>query len=261
MRFPYNLHIHSNQSRCARAEMTLENIIREALEIGFDFIGIADHVHDSNEPIDFLLTTKAQLAVLRQQVTLPVLNGCEVTQLTPTHFALADEIAAQLDFVMVAPNHYHIHGVEQPSEFIPQVYARHHLDLLEGAILWEHTDIIAHPFFPKLKRELRTKFEFTEYTAAIDRQRLRALLALAVEKKVAFEVNPMYYFALPEFYQEFIEMAQAIGTRLAPGTDAHRLDFIDFNRFYLFLKNNNVGIELLGLREEDLFWPAVIKPC
>lgn len=255
MKFPYNLHIHSIKSRCAKPEMTIKNIIERSAALGFKLIGISDHVNTESQSAEFLLETKAEIDSLKPNLPLPVLVGCEVNQLSPTKMALADEIAAQLDYIIVATNHYHLKKVEQPAQLTPQGYARHHLDMLEGAIAWQYTNIIAHPFFPRLKYDQRADFDYSACETAIDRNRLFGLMKQAAENEIAFELNPHYHAKMPNIYLESIRMAREAGMKLAPGTDAHYLAGLDFGKFFPKLSTDQIEISLLGLNKETLFWP------
>lgn len=116
MHLPYNLHLHSHKSKCAKPEMTLENIIQQAQRLGFDFIGISDHINRPEESAEILLETRQELENLPN---FPVLTGVEVTQLAPDRMSLADEMAGKFDYVIVASNHYHLRGVTQPDNPTP----------------------------------------------------------------------------------------------------------------------------------------------
>lgn len=255
MNFPYNLHLHSYKSKCANPEMTLENIVTEAQQLGYDFIGISDHINTFDDSPELLLETRQELTPLTEY---PVLVGVETTQLAPHQMSLRDEFATQFDYVIVAPDHYHLSGVEQPVESTPAGFAKHHLKMLEGAIRWPSTDIIAHPFLVRRQRDSDASF-WNEFVRSIDRGHLRELLALAQVNDVAFEINVHAYRKLPEIHREMIEMGQVLGTRLAPATDAHKLAQLDFCFFFPQAKHNCHGPEMFGLRPADIELPVKIR--
>jgi len=250
MSFPYNLHIHSHKSRCARDNMTLDAILTKASSVGFELIGISDHIHFKSDSTDFLFETRTELEKLKTKFALPVLLGCETTQLSPTEISLSNEVASQLDYVIVSSNHYHISQVERPVKNTLEAYIDHQLEMIEGAISYEFTNIIAHPFYLRLNPD---SIEYQEYEAKFDLKKLKTVLKLAAHKKVAFEVNPVYFMLYTRLYPAFIQMAQELGVKLAPGTDAHKLEIIDFKHRYP--DESMPGIHNLGLNSDDLYWP------
>lgn len=58
-----NLHIHTVFSRCAKPEMTVENIFAEAARIGYRTIALTDHYNDDIDDAEAL----RRLDTLREQ--------------------------------------------------------------------------------------------------------------------------------------------------------------------------------------------------
>ena len=58
-----NLHIHTSFSRCAKPEMTVENIFAEAARIGYRTIALTDHYNDDIDDEEAL----RRLETLREQ--------------------------------------------------------------------------------------------------------------------------------------------------------------------------------------------------
>ena len=58
-----NLHIHTAFSRCAKPEMTVENIFAEAARIGYRTIALTDHYNDDIDDAEAL----RRLETLREQ--------------------------------------------------------------------------------------------------------------------------------------------------------------------------------------------------
>jgi len=255
MHLPYNLHLHSHKSKCAKPEMTLENIVQQAQRLGFELIGISDHINRPEDSAEFLLETRQELENL---TNYRVLIGVEVTQLAPDQLSLADEMAGKFDYVIVASNHYHLRGVAQPDDPTPAGFARHHLQMLEGALNWPFTDILAHPFLIRRQND-DGHFDWDAFTRAIDRGHLRELLAHAQARDVAFEINVHAFRQLPELHREMIETGRALGTRFTPATDAHKLEQLDFDFFFPDPANGGCRPETLGLFLSDLVLPEKIQ--
>ncbi|MBN1352884.1 hypothetical protein JXJ21_26075 [candidate division KSB1 bacterium] len=249
-KFQYNLHIHSAKSNCAKPEMTLPAIMDRALSADFDLIGISDHIDLRERPADFLFETKAEIDALNPPI--PILAGCETTQIAPHVFALSDETAQALDYVIVACNHYHLPHVEQPPDPTLEAFASHHFQMLEGAILWKYTDIIAHPFCPRVPEAIRNDFDFERLERSYSEAQLRNIILLACQHDVAFEINPGYYFRMPRVYKILIAEGKKAGLKFSPGTDAHSLSSVDFSFHFRGKDSYSALMSAFGLRWSDI---------
>ncbi|MFC1672046.1 PHP domain-containing protein, partial [Planctomycetota bacterium] len=105
-------HIHSNLSICARDSMTVDAIVRQAEKRKFESIAITDHV-DVPEERARCETIAEELRKLRPAIQ--VLVGCEIEAFS-TDLPMDEAFASTLDFVLIAPNHFHAF----PPEDIPE---------------------------------------------------------------------------------------------------------------------------------------------
>ena len=236
-----NLHIHSTLSDCASREMTVARIVAEAERAGLQTIGLADHVDRSDPGREAAVLANFQ-TVERLRPPINVLIGCETTQIRPNVFAVSEAAARQLDFVIVAANHYHLDHVENPADTSPAGYAAHYLRMLEGAIDWGLATVIAHPFLLGKVRSLN----HAQVLAAYDRNELRRILRKAADCHVALELNPAQIRAAPAFLNELAAIGRELNLKFAPGTDAHQPAEIPYSQ---------TDIETLhdiGLGETDL---------
>jgi len=221
----------------------MEHITTEAEKAGVGIIGISDHIDypDSdrqNQLLDnFIIREK-----LNPSIDLRI--GCETSQFNPNTFAVDEETAQQLDFVLVASNHYHLSHVENPDDKSPSGYAAHYLRMVEGAIDWEHTTIIAHPFLLAKVRNIN----HSEVLASYNRDVLNRVLQKAAERNVAFELNPRHLRYAMDFFKELLDFGKQAGLKFALGTDAHKPHEIAYSTEDIETLNN------LGVRKQDFIF-------
>ena len=83
--------------------------------------------------------------------------------MNPTTIPIRNNTAQELDFILVATNHYHLEQVEKPIKRNPIAYAQHHLKMIKGAIDWGFCTIIPHPFYLSKVREINHALVMTSY--------------------------------------------------------------------------------------------------
>ena len=247
-----NMHVHSRLSLCAAEEMTLPGILAEAERASLEWIGLCDHI-DVPDATRYQEVLGNISVVSSIESPVKVLVGSEATMIAPDLMAVSDEVAAALDYVMVAVNHYHLGHVENPLDRSPQGYADHYLRMLESAVTWEYASIIAHPFWHAKVRDM----DHAQVLASYDLATLERVLRKAAEHRVAFELNPGHVRQAVGFFKDIVQFGQPIGLTFALGTDAHRLENISYS------VDGGWGPEQmaqeLGLRTEDLFQPEDLQ--
>lgn len=217
-----NLHIHTTFSGCAKPEMTVENILREAQQAGLEAIALTDH-----SPIkgDF----SAQMRALRCQVAqanspVKVYVGAELSAFGVGKFSESRELEAQLDYRLFSHNHYHIQLWEHPDERTPEGYKRHSFAILRTLFASGRADCIAHPLFGRFLNICEDK---TDFTKVISDTELADLMLEGTRAEVAWEINCGAVFMDPEFFHRYFQIGQEVGAVFHFGTDAHRLIGID----------------------------------
>ncbi len=218
-------HTHTDLSHCGKPDMTFEAAVEVAAGEGYATVGFSDHIHPPE-----VTNCPKHLARLRHYKDLrkglssstQVLIGAEFDVLAPGTVSGSEELIAECEHFVVAPNHYHVHWVLAPEGGANEV-ACHELDTMETAIDWPHTDIIAHPFTGKVGRDGCGP---NDQYRACDKGRLRELLARAVERGIALEIQPRTWHHLERagdlagLYGDWLDL----GGLLAPGSDAHTLE-------------------------------------
>lgn len=214
-----NFHVHTYQSNCAQKEMTVKNIIPKAMEEDLKIIGLTDHTVDSNF-WDRTQLIRRELGVLNPEIK--VLIGCEADMLSPQKVTIDDKLAKNLDYIAIAPNHYHLCRVQKPRLETPSGYVAHNLSMIEGALNTGFCDVIVHPFL--LKKVYRENS--TILLELYDRDKLRKILERASAGGVALEFNPSDAMLAPLFYKELCILCRESGVKFAMGNDAHKLSGI-----------------------------------
>jgi len=270
---PYDLHVHTYYSPCAR-ELDEEGVplaapmrhLARAAELGMQAIAFTDHfVQDPTAPgvVVFykgtgpamLANLRAELARLNPPPQVELLVGCETETMRTDWIGIDPEFARSLDLVLVPTTHYHLPDVPRPPSWAPADVAAHMLDRLEAVVRLDYIHAVAHPFADdeEIIGDLRAICE------AIPPARLRDVLGLAAEMDVALEVNggaltserlPHY----PAVYAEICRIAKPLGVRFLYGSDAH--DYLKLG----MAPEVVCWIEHAGLSEADFVKPDDLRP-
>jgi len=229
----------------------MQKILDIMEERGMESVGFADHCYGFKYKIPKI--EKAQKALSECKTSLNVYFGVEANVLQYRRASISVDIASRFDYVIMAPNHYHIRGVAVPDAKKPRQVAIHELHMFEATINCPYTDAIAHPFFfsPEvfgMSVEEMSNFsrEVMEY---VDDKRLAYALEMAAYRGIAIELSPRFIvngqMHLVEFYRKCLES----GVKLLIGSDAHSYEELD--RLSLL---EPIATEL-GITEEHLWRP------
>jgi DNA polymerase (family 10) len=199
-----DLHVHSAWNGGAQP---ISAIAQAAMARGYEYVGISDHTKflriENGLDEEQLLARNREIdalnARLRQEgQSFVVLKGCEANIMNDGTIDIADEVLAQMDYVIAG-----IHSAFRlPREEM--------LRRFETAMANPHVDIISHPTGRILKRR-------EEYEIAVS-----DLLRLARETGTILEIN-----AYPErldLGDVNIRAAKEAGVKMVINTDAHHID-------------------------------------
>jgi histidinol phosphatase-like PHP family hydrolase len=245
---PVSTHTHTVLSRCGRPDVTLPAIMDLAAARGFGLIAVTDHVHvpsytDYPAHLARLGEYKAWRAAAVPAV--PLVIGGEFEVLSPGRMVDEPALVAACECVLVATNHYQLPWIEPPPTALAAA-AAHELDCIQTALDWPPTQVVAHPFFNGT-----TAHSTDALFAACDRRRLDELIDCAVERGVAFEIQPKFWGepsagALAELFDRLL----ARGGKVALGSDAHNLAGLD-----RWADDMAAVVARFGLRREDVWLP------
>jgi DNA polymerase (family X) len=199
-----DLHVHCDWNGGANS---IADIAWAAMDLGYEYIGIADHTkflrieHGLDE--EQLLARNREIdsrnEKLRQEgKNFTILKGCEANIMNDGSIDLADEVLAQLDYVIAG-----IH-----SNFrMPRAEMMARLKVAMGN---PHVDIISHPTGRILKRR-------EEYEVAVGE-----LLQIAHDTGTVLEINS--YPERLDLGDYNILAAKQAGVKMVINTDAHHID-------------------------------------
>lgn len=219
-----NMHIHSNFSRCAKPEMTLENIVREAERCGLTEIAITDHsdieMYNKTVPQNEIL--KRQRDALDTRVRIRI--GAELSLYGIGKYSETPEHIRAMEYRLFAQNHYHVGHWEQPEDRSPGGYAQHTLDCLTELFTTDYADCIAHPIVPiKLNRIERPE----RMLDCISDTALGDILEKGERAGCAWELHRGAVIFFPEFSRRYFNIGREVGVHFTYSADAHKLVDID----------------------------------
>ncbi len=229
----WNLHIHTNLSRCAKKEMVARDIVRVADKAGLEIIALTDH----NYPHKQNAVAQQRYDLIREldgfEHDVKVLIGAELSSYGIGKFA--DDIACDnsLDYRLYTTNHYHQDYWEHPEEKTPRAYAEHMLAIMDKVIDSGRVDCFAHPFMAGYVRAFE---DYREVTRSFTDNEIGDIMKKANEKEIAWELNVPAVFGDREFYHRYFAIGKEIGVTFNIGTDAHALENVDPKKFTEELK-------------------------
>jgi len=224
--------------------MVLESINREARLAGLRYVGLSDHI-DIAAHNERPARNREDLAKGIWDVEFLV--GCEATVLSPGRLAAFDDVARELDYVMVAANHYHLQSVENPVQRDPVSYASHYVKMLQGILDWSLADVVAHPFLHSKIGKFMNPLDVLE---CYDWESLEKLMVESGEQGLSFEIRPGLGRLAPRFFRDLVRLCRESGVKFSLGSDAHRLCEVRYPAEF------GEELESLGIRSSDLIDPG-----
>lgn len=199
-----DLHVHSNWGEPEGKKSSIEALAKEAMALGYQYIGISDHTNDLNIEKSLnekeLLEQNEFIKKLNNKFekagnNFRVLHGCEANIRKNGSIDVKDEVLEQLDYVIAG-----VHSLNKMEK--KEMMVR-----LEKAMRNPHVDILAHPTG-------RIVNERDEYQVDFDK-----MLAIAKETSTILEINSSSRLDLRDFY---IRRAKAEGVKMIINTDTHQ---------------------------------------
>jgi len=222
-----NFHIHTNISYCADSNMTVENIIKRAEEIGLKKIILVDHDHPYD---DIILSNieKVKEEVEKTGTKIDVVVGAELSAYDVGKYADSITVNKKIDYRLYACNHYNMSRWSRPKKNVPEEYAIHMMNIMRKLLVSGRADCIAHPF---VVTYLKENFDNNLITKSIAEKDLYEILKLGKENNVAWELNSTSALYDPVFVKRFWEIGNKLGVNFNFGTDAHTLSGIDPRKY------------------------------
>ncbi|GIX06567.1 MAG: histidinol-phosphatase [Candidatus Poribacteria bacterium] len=252
-----NYHIHTHYSPCAASEMRLPAILDAAEEAGYERIGISDHCYSFDLNSYRIRDLRQELQEAAKERKIKVYLGIEAYILRHRLGSITPQIAGLFDYVLVAPNHYHIRGVAQPTRLHPRILGEHELYMFEATINSPITDVVAHPFVlsPRIFRIAPDRLAelARAMMESIDEKRLVGALRTAQSRGIAIELNPKFLRYGQTHLESFYKLCVELKVRLSFGSDAHMLDEIAPD------PQIRAFVDSLELTEEHIWSPELAR--
>lgn len=202
-----DFHLHSNfpiDSSHDYGSGTLEEIIKEAIKLGYEYIGLSDHspapgTHTKEEIIRLVeKRTKVIQQLQMKYKSIRVLNGLEIDILSDGSLAVPEEGLKMLDYSVVG-----IHTGHRGSK---EVLTKRILVALDNP----YTTILAHP----TGRLINSR---DSYDADWDE-----IFKLAVKNKKLLEINA--YPNRLDLRDDLVRTALKLGAKFIIDTDSHAIE-------------------------------------
>jgi len=231
---PIDFHIHTLRSPCASRrgpEAGLPAYVPRVRELGWKQLCISDHVVEDPtlpwvgpfyECQDRRMIDSARQEAEALAPDLDIYVGAEADMFDVDKFCASAEWSAELDFLIMPPNHFHLEPHVQPPSTEPDDVAAFVWAHMEAVAAQPWIDIMAHPFLTFLKDWPPLDQIVPRIT---DAQR-QELFDTMVRNRQALEINtccsnnPLWREVARPFYQ----MAVDRGVLLTYGSDAHSVD-------------------------------------
>lgn len=208
-----DLHCHSHWGADNNGKERIKNLVKTALEMGYEYIGISDHtkflaiehgldekqLEKQRKEIDELNSEQIQNSKFK------ILQGCEANILSDGSIDIKDEALAKLDYVIA--------GVHSQFKMEKNKMTERIIRAIENP----NIDIISHLFGRVLQKR-------DEYQIDFDK-----ILLAAKKTNTILEINANpYRLDLKDVY---IKKAKEMGVKMIINTDAHQPDQLYFIKY------------------------------
>ncbi|MBZ1356624.1 MAG: DNA polymerase/3'-5' exonuclease PolX [Candidatus Nealsonbacteria bacterium] len=192
-----DLHCHSSWTG---GENTIEEMAKRAIELGYLYIGIADHTKflriENGLDEKQLMEQRKEIDELNNKIKgIKILQGCEANILDDGSIDITNEALAKLDFVIA--------GIHSGFKMNEKKITQRIIKAMENP----HVDIISHPTGRILKRR-------AEYNVNIDE-----MIEAAKRTGTILEINS--YPERLDLNDVNIYRAKRLGVKMVINTDAH----------------------------------------
>ena len=264
----HDFHIHTNLSRCAVGEATLENYLNVFPVLGLTEVCFTDHLWDRAVPgpsrwyepqdVERLLPFRETLERTRSEVALHF--GCETELDMHGHVALREENASLFDFILVPHNHLHMSGFTRPADLtdsreVASLLVRRFLQCCDNV---PFAFSFAHPFTP-----LGYIPQAEEILGLISDADFERCFSRAAERNASVEFNiSILSAAMKEadapavlaHYRRMYRIALGCGCRFHLGSDSHATDrypLADYRAVIAFAAECGIRLDKSPLPEKN----------
>ena len=230
----YDLHVHTSLSSCAKPTAIAADYIAQAKKMGLSTIAFTDHMWDSAVPGAsswYKPQNYAHICQLKKELpasdgSLKILFGCECECDKYGVVGISEEVASQLDILLVPHSHTHMKDFTIPAELREddavhgQYLVTHFMHIINSPVA-KYVTVIPHPFAavgcPTAQNVLNS----------ISDSALEECCIAAREKNIALEINTSCFSKMDEeqirncAYVRLFDIARRAGCHFTYGSDAH----------------------------------------
>ena len=216
-------HIRTTLSLRTDKDADIHKIIQLQKDRGMTSIGFADY--DSFFDSKSKNIGMVRKAIVECEPAISVNLGVESHMLEYGVASIDIQTASHFDYVLIAPNPYHLRGAALPiNQHVPRRLAVHEMHMFEAAIACPITDVVVRPFvFPPnsfgLSQEKLSAFS-QEVMYNLDQKRLMQQLDLASERGLGIEISPKFILYDQRHMLEFYQLCVKRNVKLMIGSDA-----------------------------------------
>ena len=209
-----DLHLHSNfpieHPSHGPGVDSIEAIVKKAISLGYEFVGISDHSPSFNLTKEKIIATVEMRTKFIQQLkkrtkSVQILNGLEIDILGDGSLSVPDEALKTLD--------YCIAGIHSGHRGAKDVITKR----LISALSSPYVDIISHPTNRLLNERDSSDADWDE------------IFKLAAKNNKIMEINS--YPNRLDLRDDLVRMAKKFGVKFIIDTDAHAVDQMNTMKF------------------------------
>lgn len=202
-----DLHCHSNWDGGVNS---IEEIAEEALRIGYEYIGIADHtkflrIENGLDEKRILQRNYEIEKIGKKKLGIKILKGCEANIMPDGSIDIKDEVLSKLDYVIA--------GVHSSFKMTREEMTKRIIKAMKNP----NVDIISHPTGRLIQRRDEYQIDFEE------------ILKMAKSTKTILEINA--YPDRLDLNDLHIRQAKGQKVKMIINTDAHHIDQMKVMRY------------------------------
>lgn len=267
-----DFHTHTELSGEDQAQgFTIESLFETADALGLRYVGYSEHWHPGTSP-EFFVRIRDELERLQPRFRVKVFLSAEIDVLNSRGDLAADPVEASevLDYLSVAISHYGHPGIEQLKDdkvedtlamieavcHIPEVTMLMHPQIVYGSNLKDIDHVVPYELYAQAMTTIAENHKVIDYPS----------LAHSIGYLQVLGFSPEVLANARESIEHFTRALVAHDVSLAPGSDAHNVDWVlstlpDGSTSWL--GNNQASFKLLqthGYRKDQLWYYENRRP-
>lgn len=238
MNYRSDFHVHTNLSRCAPGDTTLQSQIDGLCDFpdGLDTLGISNHLWDSSIPgasnwykgqdVPHVLLLREEMKSVNTRKKR-ILLGAEVEMASDCDVCITRENARLFDYLLITVSHFHMKGLVISPEITDADTVRELLiKRFIAACKWDSPVKcgICHPFYPMsfyhIENEILSKITDAEYEKCFNEAK-KGNKSIEIHASILRPVDPDEN-GIARQYARMLRIARECGCSFHIGSDVHK---------------------------------------